>query len=88
MWKGTFEIHHIDGDNKNWKRDNLKIVCLNCHWKTSNYRMRNKQQKENSMKKMVQTTKSKYGKFITNGIVNRRLKKDELLPEGWSLGKS
>lgn len=26
------EIHHIDGDNKNNVRENLIVVCLNCHF--------------------------------------------------------
>lgn len=25
------EIHHIDGDHKNNKPDNLQILCPNCH---------------------------------------------------------
>ncbi len=40
--KGPFEIHHEDGNNQNWSKDNLKIYCLNCHWKTPNYRFRNR----------------------------------------------
>jgi predicted nucleic acid-binding Zn ribbon protein len=49
--KGPFEIHHIDGDNKNWNRENLKIYCLNCHWKTPNYRFRNRKHTEESKEK-------------------------------------
>ena len=40
--KGPFEIHHIDGDHKNWTRNNLKVLCLNCHWKTPNWRFKGK----------------------------------------------
>lgn len=25
------EVHHIDGDRKNNKLDNLKLLCANCH---------------------------------------------------------
>jgi len=53
--KGPFEIHHIDGDNKNWKKDNLKILCLNCHWKTSNWRGRNNKKTRDSIEKMLKT---------------------------------
>ena len=34
------EIHHIDGDNKNNKRDNIACLCPNCHALTENWRGR------------------------------------------------
>jgi len=40
--KGPFEIHHIDGNHDNWKEENLNMLCLNCHWKTPNWRFRGK----------------------------------------------
>jgi len=43
-WLGEkiwLEIHHIDDDNSNNKKDNLMVVCLNCHAVLdSNYRNR------------------------------------------------
>lgn len=36
----TCELHHIDGNNKNHKIENLKILCPNCHSLTPNYRFR------------------------------------------------
>ena len=27
----VLEVHHIDGNRKNNKKDNLKILCANCH---------------------------------------------------------
>ena len=38
------DVHHIDGNHKNRKKENLQIVCANCH------RLMTKQQKE--MKKL------------------------------------
>lgn len=38
--KGPFQIHHIDGNNTNWKRENIEILCLNCHWATPNFAFR------------------------------------------------
>ena len=35
------EIHHIDGDKLNNSRDNLVLLCPNCHALTDNYRGRN-----------------------------------------------
>lgn len=37
----TLELHHIDGNNKNNKTDNLQIVCPNCHSQTDNFRAKN-----------------------------------------------
>jgi len=44
-WMGkpiTLEIEHIDGNNKNNTRDNLKGLCPNCHSLTDTWRGRNK----------------------------------------------
>jgi predicted RNA-binding Zn-ribbon protein involved in translation (DUF1610 family) len=35
-------IHHIDGNYKNNKRENLQVLCPNCHSLTDNYGSRNK----------------------------------------------
>lgn len=48
--KGPFQIHHIDGNNDNWKRENLEYLCLNCHWKTPNFGFRNRLHSDNSKK--------------------------------------
>lgn len=40
-WMGqpiTIELEHIDGDNKNNTRENLKLLCPNCHSQTSTWR--------------------------------------------------
>ena len=36
------QIHHIDGDSKNNKEENLQVLCPNCHAMTDNYGRRNK----------------------------------------------
>ncbi|QMP83858.1 MAG: hypothetical protein [Caudoviricetes sp.] len=36
----TFELEHIDGNNKNNERSNLEILCPNCHSQTSTWRGR------------------------------------------------
>ena len=36
------ELHHKDGDCRNHKRDNLELICPNCHSLTENYRAKNK----------------------------------------------
>lgn len=37
----TFEMDHIDGNNKNNKRENLRALCPNCHSQTATWRGRN-----------------------------------------------
>lgn len=32
------EVHHIDGDYKNNKEENLQVLCPNCHSLTNNYK--------------------------------------------------
>jgi Zn finger protein HypA/HybF involved in hydrogenase expression len=44
-WMGqpiSLELDHIDGDNKNNKLDNLRVLCPNCHAQTPTYRGKNK----------------------------------------------
>jgi transposase len=36
------ELHHIDGDADNNNRDNLQLLCLNCHSLTPTFRAKNK----------------------------------------------
>lgn len=43
-WMGkklTFELDHIDGDNTNNKRENLRVLCPNCHSQTDTWRGKN-----------------------------------------------
>ena len=39
--KTILEINHIDGDGTNHKKENLEVLCPNCHALTSSYRGRN-----------------------------------------------
>ena len=44
MWLGEpipLELEHCDGDNKNNVKDNLLLLCPNCHARTKYYRGRN-----------------------------------------------
>lgn len=43
-WQGgriALEIHHINGDNKDNRIENLQYLCPNCHALTDNYRGKN-----------------------------------------------
>ena len=44
-WLGTpipLELHHINGDNKDHRIENILMLCPNCHAMTATYRGRNK----------------------------------------------
>lgn len=36
------ELHHKDGNCRNHRRENLELICPNCHSLTENYRAKNK----------------------------------------------
>ena len=44
-WQGEpipLELHHINGDNRDHRIENLQMLCPNCHALTETYRGRNK----------------------------------------------
>ena len=44
-WNGrpiVLELDHINGDNKNHKYSNLRLLCPNCHSQTDTFKGRNK----------------------------------------------
>lgn len=48
-WLGkplTLELEHIDGNNKNNKRENLECLCPNCHSLTNTWRGKNRKDKK------------------------------------------
>lgn len=50
----TLELHHIDGNSKNNKRENLQILCPNCHTQTPNHRGKNlTYQKEKNIANLI-----------------------------------
>lgn len=36
----ALELHHIDGDNRNNSKNNLELLCPNCHAQTHSWRKR------------------------------------------------
>ena len=52
------EIEHIDGDSENNKRENLTVLCPNCHSLTSTYKGANRGKGRHSRKMRYQEGKS------------------------------
>ena len=47
---GPYEIHHIDGDINNRKRENEELLCCNCHFLTDNFRFKGRNHTKESKK--------------------------------------
>lgn len=48
------EVDHIDGNHKNNKPNNLRLICPNCHSQTDTYKNRNKGNGRTSRRKEIQ----------------------------------
>lgn len=70
----TLELHHIDGNNKNNKLNNFKILCPNCHSQTENFRYKNK--KQNNEKEHKNKNRKNIHKKIICPICNKNFMKD------------
>lgn len=63
-WMGKpipIEIDHIDGNSTNNTRENLRLICPNCHAQTSTYKGKNVG--KNPDKKRAETLKKYQGKY-------------------------
>ena len=55
-WRGaklTFQLDHIDGDNKNDVRENLRFLCPNCHSQTPTWGMNGRTHTAESIAKFI-----------------------------------
>ena len=71
----TLHLDHIDGNNDNEKRENLRYICPNCHSQTKTYcgkNIKNKPVNKKELKKALDNSKNIY----------QALKKCNLVPKG------
>ena len=68
----TLELHHIDGNNKNNKLENLQILCPNCHSQTSNFRNKSRVYKVNKKEYRQKYTKSPYQEKLQNSNIPQK----------------
>jgi len=55
---GPYELHHIDGNRLNKKRDNEEILCCNCHFLTDNFRFKNRKHTKETRLKISESLKN------------------------------
>ncbi len=65
-WQGeklTLQMHHLNGDNKNNKIENLQILCPNCHSQTENWGKSSGNKKPKKNKCLCGEEKNYYSKM-------------------------
>ena len=48
IWNGEkliLQLHHKNGNRKDWRKDNLEFLCPNCHSLTKNYAFKGRRRK-------------------------------------------
>jgi 5-methylcytosine-specific restriction endonuclease McrA len=71
-WLGKdipLELEHLDGNNKNNCRENLKLLCSNCHSQTKTWK-RKKSSLKTNVKAQRKSSKSKTNKIKINELEN------------------
>ena len=54
----TLELHHIDGDKLNFTKNNLQLLCPNCHSCTDNYGAKNKKHENITDEQFIEALKN------------------------------
>lgn len=73
----TLELEHVDGDNRNNSKENLKLLCPNCHSQTETWKGKNK----NSGQKHYITDEMFLGAMSTASSIRQALLKLGLTPK-------
>lgn len=65
VWMGrilTLELDHVDGDRLNNTRENLRLICPNCHSTTPTFRRRNAKSKVSDLQ-IIECLKQSYSGY-------------------------
>ena len=74
--KGILEIDHIDGDHTNNSKENLRVLCPNCHALTPNFRNWGRGSKKSS--KRLRKGNTGYEDSRKNSLEERDKKRKEI----------
>lgn len=98
-----YEIHHIDGNHNNNSLDNLQCVSIKQHYQIHleqgdlkaclimSKRMKLSPQEKSRLAKLSNTGERNpsFGTvWITDGVSNKKIKIESLIPEGWRKGRT
>lgn len=67
----TMDIDHIDGDHRNNKPENLRLLCPNCHRQTSTWGKKNVIRYEGSGKREYKHRRKEWSKTGESNPANR-----------------
>ncbi|UUV45916.1 HNH endonuclease [Bacillus phage vB_BanS-Thrax1] len=70
-WNGkpiSLQLDHIDGDNKNNKLENLRILCPNCHSQTETFAGKNARKNEEEKKCYCEKCNSEITRHSKTGL--------------------
>ena len=84
-WNGeliVLELEHIDGDNQNNQRENLELLCPNCHSQTGTWRGRNKSASRKASVRSKVTDKEYISALEECSSIRQALLKLGLSPRG------
>lgn len=60
----SFEMDHIDGDRKNSARENLRVLCPNCHSQTSTHGFTGRHHTDETKIVLVQARSAQYHRGV------------------------
>lgn len=78
--KIVFDLHHVDGDRKNNRLDNLQLLCPNCHSQTDNYKGKNNKRINNKT-----TNENIKREFPYSNNLHQLCNRLKILPSGGNL---
>lgn len=75
-WQGKpipLQTHHINGNHKDHRIENLQLLCPNCHAQTDNWCKNARQSKNNTHASKEKDKKIKYSEIISKELLKQKL---------------